>query len=274
MPHQRAASEDFDEDEDWDADGAHALPPSGKVRRRRLPWLRMTLMSGVAVFGLVLLAQEREAVEEVPAEGSVPAAILIAPPPPWQAISDPAPFYALEHPEGLPPPALAARRHASGGREDSLRFGAFGEPGHARLTLVRDIRERQPGSFYVDMVRRAAQAGLSVARSAQSRSLETKFGTVEAAPLVLQAAAEQSCLAFRFAHGELAFGFAGWLCGSDAKPVSEDQLACFIDRLSLAKGVEDAALKVYFAQAEQRRGHGCAPVARLQAPKVRSAARS
>jgi hypothetical protein len=127
----------------------------------------------------------------------------------------------------------------------------------------------------VDLVRRAAFAGLSVVRSAQSRPLATKFGIAEAAPVVLAESAEQPCLAFRFAHGELAFAFTGWICGAEDRPVTEAQLACLIDRLAPAKGGDDHALKVLFAQVESRRDPVCSPVARLGGPKAtRSASRS
>jgi hypothetical protein len=253
------------ETDDYDFTHPRELRPADRVRRR-LPWLRMTLMSGVVIFALVYLAQQQEPETAGGETGFVPQAVLIAPPPTWQPLAGAAPLYALEGPEGLLPLAFEARRHAGGGREDELRFGSFGEAGYGRVALARDIPEPEARSFYVDLVRRAAFAGLSVARSAQSRPLATKFGTGEAAPVVLAEAAEQACLAFRFAHGEIAFAFTGWICGSDDKPVSEAQLACLIDRLALAKPGEDAALKGLFAQAQSRRDPACAPVARLQSP--------
>jgi hypothetical protein len=268
----RQAAFDDDPFDGFEDDAPVRLAPAGRVRARRLPWLRMSLMSGVAVFGLVILAQEQQAVDPEPETGFVPQAVLVAPPPAWQTIPQPSALYALVGTEGALPHALAARRHSTGGREDRLQFGSPGEPGYGLVSLVRGIREGQAGSFYVDMVRRAAEAGLSVARSGQAARLDTKFGPVETAPLVLAGAAEQACLAFRFSDGELAFGFAGWLCGSEGRGVQADQLACFLDRLALAKGGDDPALRILFAQADERRSQACAPVARLPAQKVKAAA--
>ena len=261
MPPLAMTDEETDE-----IDEARELRAADRVRSRRLPWLRMTLMAGIAIFGLVYLAQEQAPQTADGDDGSVPKAVLIAPEPTWRPLADAAPLYALEGADGRPPFAFEARRHASGGREDELRFGSFGEPGYGRIALARNIPEPAARSFYVDLARRAAFAGLAVARSAQSRPLATKFGTAEAARVVLAGSAEHDCIAVRFAHGEVAFAFAGWICGSEGKPVTEAQLACLVDRLALSKGGEDPALKVLFAQAESRRDPACAPVARLQPP--------
>ncbi|HEX2509880.1 MAG TPA: hypothetical protein VHK66_05115, partial [Microvirga sp.] len=113
-------------------------------------------------------------------------------------------------------------------------------------------------SFYVDLVRHAAEAGLSVVRSAQAAPLPTKFGMAEAAHVTFAGESEQTCLAIRFAHPEMQFGLQGWLCGS---PVGEGHLTCLVDRL-VVTGNEDPALKVLFAQAERQRLPACAPQAR------------
>jgi hypothetical protein len=131
------------------------------------------------------------------------------------------------------------------------------------LSLTRGPTERPSDRFYVDLVRRAAAAGLAVVRSGQSAPVATKFGLVEVAPVTLSEGVEQACLAFRFTHPELSFGFQGWLCGAEIRPVAPDQLACFIDRVTLLNGAEDSALKVLFAQAERRRLDSCAPSARI-----------
>jgi len=89
-------------------------------------------------------------------------------------------------------------------------------------------------------------------------------GPVEAAPALFEG--RGSCLAFRFAHPDLAFRLSGWLCGPEGRPVDEEGLVCAIDRLVLAPGVQDPALRVLFAQAERRRTGGCAPLHFAGAP--------
>jgi hypothetical protein len=219
------------------------------------------------------LAQLRQAGETMTG-GEVPSAVLIAPPPAWEPVDRATALYGIESLDPSLPLSTTVRRHTIGGREDTLLLGAFGEPGHARISVSRTIAVPGAGSFYVDLVRQAAQAGLSVARSSQSRPVATKFGTVEVAPAALAEATEQACLAFRYVHGEVIFSFRGWLCGSETKPVSESQLICLIDHLALAGGKDDAALKGLFAQADRKRSESCSPMARLEAPKLKAGSRS
>jgi hypothetical protein len=242
----------------------YAIPveprPGGRPaprRRTSLPWLRMTLTSAVAITVLVILAEEppEPAPEDIP--GAVPRTSLLAPPPLWEPVARPSVLYAVE---GIDrnQAFLEVRRRPGGGREDTLSFGPTGAAGSARLRLVRNVPEPEGQSFYVDLVRHGAEAGLSVVRSAQAAPLPTKFGMAEAANVTFAGESEQTCLAIRFAHPEMQFGLRGWLCGS---PVSEGHLTCLIDRL-VVTGNEDPALKVLFAQAERQRLPACAPQAR------------
>ena len=98
-------------------------------------------------------------------------------------------------------------------------------------------------------------------RSAQAHVVETKFGEAQAADVVFSGPAEQACLAFRLSHPAEDFSIRGWLCGTAERPSSDRQLACAIDRLSLAKAVSDPALKTLFAAAD-RRGAKAAPRSR------------
>ena len=238
------------------------MRPSRHIKRREWPWLRIGVACVAVIAALVHVAQNEERDSLASAATPVPQANLIAPPPPWQAVARPAPVYAVEDVDGKAMPVmLDVRRHVSGGREDTLTFGVFGEAGYARLSLTRGAAEPESGRFFVDLVRRAASAGLAVARSGQSEAVTTKFGTVEAASVTLADTAEQPCLAFRFAQGDTAFGFQGWLCGSETLPISTGQLACFIDRLALV-ATDDPSLKGVFAQSDRRRLEACAPAAR------------
>jgi hypothetical protein len=243
------------------------MRPARQIRRREWPWLRIGVASVAVIAALAYAAQNEERDPRDAAGGPVPYASLIAPPPPWQPIARPAPTYAVEDADGKAMPVmLDVRRHVSGGREDTLTFGVFGEAGYARLSITRGFAEPESGRFFVDLVRRAAGAGLAIARSGQSEAVATKFGSVEAASVTLVDTAEQPCLAFRFAHADTSFGFQGWLCGSETVPISTGQLACFLDRLALVSG-DDQQLKAVFAQSDRRRLEACAPALRTAAAR-------
>lgn len=250
---------------EWDEDIADWIDerPSRHVRRTSLPWLRIVLLSSCSIAGLVYLALEGEQASRSPqSQKTVPSSVLIAPAPVWKTISpSPAP-YALEKPSG--PVALEARQNTDGTREDTLVLGSIGEARSARISLVQGTQE-PTGSLFIDIVRRAAVAGLSVARHAQSRMIETKFGSVEAASMTLAGKAEQECQAFRFADPEMDFGFQGWLCGGT---IDDQQLSCFIDGIALGAGTSPS-LKAVFARAERNRTAACGTGARTAAIDVR-----
>jgi hypothetical protein len=229
-------------------------------RGRPLPWFRMGLLCAGMVAGLAYLAAPPQ--PEAPEPGEVPLAPLLAPPPVWQPVVRPVPLYALERidPASF---ALDVRRHVGGGREDTLGFGTFGETGYGRLQATRAVTETEPAGFYVDLVRHAARGGVSVVRSTQAAPLATKLGPAEIASVTLAGAnettgaSEAACLALRIAQPKLQFSLRGWVCGSAAEPPSEAQVACLVDRLTLAG--EDPALGALFAESERRRAEGCQP---------------
>lgn len=232
----------------------------------------MAVVCAGMVAGLAHLAQQQQ---PEPAEGpvSVPLAPLIAPPAAWQPVAQPEPLYALE---GISRSTydLEVRRHVDGGREDTMTFGSFGDTGFGLLRMTRGASEPEATSFYVVLVRQAAQAGLSVVRSTQAAPLATKFGPAEIAEVKMagisgEAAAgpsDATCLAWRVPVPDDQFSVSGWVCGSADQPAGAAQIACLIDRLTLADG-EDAGLNVLFAQAERRRIEACRP----PGPRVASA---
>jgi hypothetical protein len=250
MPH---ALVDRDECLDWD--DSRPDEPARPTRRRPFRWLGTGLLSALLVGALAYLAEQRAARQEAAEAVPVPASTLVAPPPTWTPFPEAPPLYAFG---GLAAPAFEARRHAGGGREDVLVAGTLGDVGYAQLTVRRGIAEPPASSFYVDLVRQAAAAGLSVVRSGQAVRLDTKFGPAETAGITLAGPVEQACQAIRFLHPEVSFSVHGWLCGGEARPVTDADLACLMDRLVLT-GSEDPALRVLFAQAERRRLEACSP---------------
>lgn len=261
----RAVTPEWDEDDiaDWVDER-----PSRRLKRRRASWLRVIVMSSCSIAGLAYLALQLEPARQ-PAERpqKIPSSVLVAPAPAWRPLPpSPAP-YALSGTAG--PVAAEARQHGSGAREDTLTLGRFGDFRYAQVSLVQGTAE-PPGSFYIEIVRRAARAGLAVAHQGQSRTVATKFGPLEAAPLTLAAKAEQACQAFRFTDTEAHFSLQGWLCGSSAP--DDAQLACFIDGI-VPTGSASPSLKAAFAQAERSRTDACGPSARTAAVSVRPPAR-
>jgi hypothetical protein len=262
------------------ADDAFAIraplrrPSSGTPARRKrshFPWLRLCLGSGAVTAALVVLARQPEpAVFDGPERPVIDEAPLRAPPPLWQPIAQPTALFALDMPDlqGLPF-AYEARRDGDDAREDTLTFGSAeaGARPYARLIMHQSAQpEPQGSSFFVDLARRAADAGLAVARSTPASGLSTKFGVADVADVGLSGSAERACLGFRFSHPDAPFQLGGWLCGPGGQPASRRQLACLIDGVSLRGS--DAGLRALFAQAERQRDPTCAPPARVaEAPK-------
>jgi hypothetical protein len=156
-----------------------------------------------------------------------------------------------------------ARRHANGrGREDSLSLGSFDEPGaYMRVSLYRPGPEAgDSGTLFLDLARRAAEAGLSVERSAVSTTMTSKFGPIEVADVLLEGPqAGRACLAFRHLSVDPDFRISGWSCGSTGRPVDRVQLACQLDRLNLLSGADDKPLRALFLAAERNRDASCSP---------------
>ena len=237
--------------------------------RRSFPWFRGLILSGLMVAGLVDLA--RSPAREVPPASprAVPGTVLTAPAPSWKSLVRPVALIGLEN--GPAPASLQAREHAGGGREDSLTFGSFDTPSFGRITMTLRSPEAAPGTLFVETVRRAAEAGLSVTRIAPSRGLATKFGIVEVAALTLAGTGERGCQAFRLGDPESGLRIHGWLCGAGGDAVDDRRLACFVDGIGLAAQTDqgqadqrkaDPALDRFFAEAGARRLPACGPASR------------
>jgi hypothetical protein len=231
-----------------------------RAGRSSFGWVRAGLGCAAAIAALVLLARETSRNAPSPAlPAARPPAVLVAPAPSWQPIGDAKPHYALDLAElkGLSA-THEARRHAKGGREDKLAYGIFeSEQAYLRVAVFRGPQEAErPASFFLDLARRAGEAGLAVVRSGRIGTVETKLGTMETAEAVLSDSVERACLAFRLRHAELGLAVHGWHCaGAEAQAPSHP--VCIVDRLAVLPAAEDQALKVLFAQAERRRHPAC-----------------
>ncbi|WP_199088279.1 hypothetical protein [Bosea sp. ASV33] len=180
----------------------------------------------------------------------------------WVAISRPIAIFNLEAPElGREAPAIEARRSREGGqREDLLSFGSFaGSAPHLSLRLkTGDGNAAGTGSFTVALVHAAALRSLAVERGGTPAAIETRFGPLETADIVLGDGSEsRACLAFRTVGPDAPFAMSGWWCAG-AKPSDRKQLTCLIDRLDLANAGAEPELRAAFARSELRRQPGCA----------------
>jgi hypothetical protein len=183
----------------------------------------------------------------------------------WVEIVKPLRLFALAAPDwGRGPTSYTAQRHRDGGgRRDNLTFGTFGtDQPWLHLTLYRlgaDVAVVAP--FFVDMARRAAPAGLAVARMGQPAPLPTRFGTFEVADFTLagQAGAAGSstqCLGFRLRGGKI-LQIGGFACGAPGQPVSRQRLACTLDRIDLISAGDDTELRGFFTGAPIGPGPAC-----------------
>ena len=222
--------------------------------------IRTALGCAAAIFTLVLLARGAMHEAAEPAlKGPVRRAALVAPAAVWQPIPKAKPHYAVAVPELRSlPQAHEARRHADGGREDKLVYGIFeSEQAYLRLALLRGARDAErPASFFLDLARRAGEAGLAVVRSGRTALVATKLGPLETAEVALSDSVERSCLAFRLQHNEVGLVAQGWYCPAAAAEARLDP-ACLIDLVAILPEANDQALQVLFAQAERRRSPAC-----------------
>jgi hypothetical protein len=246
---------------------ALTLPDGASRPARAKPtafgWVRAGLGCAAAIAALVLLARESMRQDSTPAAiRPVRPAVLLAPAPVWHPIPDPKPRFAIDLPElrGIVP-TLEARRHANGGREDKLVYGVFeSDRPYLRLALFRGPPEAGlPASFFLDLARRAGEAGLAVVRSARIATLETKLGPLETAEVVLADSFERACLAFRLQSGS-ELSAQGWRCAGP-EPQERADPACIIDRLGLLPTADDPSLKALVQDADRRRNPSCGPSA-------------
>jgi hypothetical protein len=229
--------------------------------RKRPPrsGLRTALGAAATVLGLALLARE-SGHEEASAPRRVPPAALVAPLAQWQPLAEAKPRFTVEAPEFRAlPRGFEARRRAGGGREDKLVHGTF-ESGDAylRLTVFRGPLEPE-ASFFIELARRAGEAGLGVLRTGRPSSIRTKLGPLETAEAVLADGIERPCRAFRLRH-EAGLSLHGWHCAASGSAGAEAprlaEAACVVDRLAIVAG-DDPDLKAVFAEAQKHHADGC-----------------
>lgn len=186
----------------------------------------------------------------------------------WTTIPAAEPLYGLRTRELIDLPArYVAREHALGGREDVLAFGDYHDEGlHLRLSIYRLGREAPPAStFFVDLARRSAEAGVGITGMGRLTMEDTKFGPAEITDVRLNhEGTERVCQAFR--QTDVAgWQISGWFC--DSTPVEPLEIACFLDHLAVTEAARETPAAALFAAANERRRPECGGVPQPVPPK-------
>ncbi|MEN3929610.1 hypothetical protein WJT86_00880 [Microvirga sp. W0021] len=229
--------------------------PARKKTKKQKPWLLWFASCAVIISGLSYYAvkQTEHDGDRVPDVDTTAA--LVSPPAPWSQVINPAVLFAFDMPElELPNMSVEARTYREGGREDSLSIGSAADPFYLRIVIDRSQQKRS-SSFYIDLVRTAATAGLSVKKTAQSVEYPTKFGSFEFSLVTLAKNTDTSCIAFR-GQGLGRLSMHGWLCGND-EYVSHDMLACFIDRLTPTPALRERDLETEIRALDKNQTEAC-----------------
>ncbi|MBV9246766.1 MAG: hypothetical protein JO366_18360 [Methylobacteriaceae bacterium] len=244
------------------------MPPR---RRRRLTGARIAFAGGASLALAMLVALLHAGVDE---DGMGPAP---GPTDPlaWVDVARPDRLFAFSAPDldRLAAAYEVRRQPAGDGREDLLTFGTPENPTpYTRLVVQRGSRrDGAEVPLFVELARRAAEAGLAIARAGQPQQVATRFGPFEAAEVSVAAAAgSRPCLGFAFVSADPDIRIAGLSCGrGSALPVSG--LSCLIDGLELVAS-DDHRLEDFFADAERRRDGACPHPRRNLVPVTRSEA--
>jgi hypothetical protein len=244
------------------ADNILTSATAARPRPRRRGGLLLPMIASLALGGgLVLLAET--APQSAPQMALAPAAGVAAvpiPPPAWTDVVRPIQLFDIETPElAKLAQSYTERRHQTGGgRQDVLTFGTPDAAAYLRLTVYREGSEATaPAPFFVDMARRAAEAGLSVAKSQPPQAQATRFGSFEMAELTLlrDATPTAPCLGFRMSAPAAHLQMSGLACGTPAR--SPEALGCVLEHLDMAAAGDDRALIGYFADSELHRNPAC-----------------
>jgi len=191
------------------------------------------------------------------------------PAPAWVEDAEGARLFAMPaNAFGSAPAFHAARRQAAGpGRIEQLAFGSpeAGAP-HLRLSLFRAGEEAGASvSFWLEMARRAGEAGLSLERAAAVPDVApTRLGAFHVGALrVRSAESARACLGFRHEAAEPPLVISGLACLAAGERETREALVCALEGLTIADPVADPAAAAFFARARARQPECRAQVARM-----------
>ncbi len=249
-----------------------SAPAGGTLRRlAQVRGLRLALRAGLmALAAAGLVAGGLEAAADLLALGRPAGQALATGAVSWSDINRPIALYDLAGTEfgKLPLGYRARRRRPDGAREDVLTFGTLGtaKP-YLQLSLLRAGPDA-PGDGGQDgladgladaLARLAGLRGLTATRIRDAAPVDTRFGRIEAADLLLwQGGTATPCLGFRGGASDGGvLRVAGFACGAPGRPVGRAALACAVDRIDLVSAGDDAALRAVFVAAARRSGSAC-----------------
>ena len=229
-----------------------AAPAPGRLawRMRFLPWLAACGLTVLLILGLL----DRPAPEPASSEPALS---------PWREAG--APIYELEAAGFIRPPRGEAWTRRQGpGRQDVLTFrDQAGDGAWLRVALhLAGPLDPASGSFYLDLTRAAARAGVAVTRASLPVMHQIRFGGLEVAEVLLaEGEGVRACLGFRLLAGDPDLRILGFACDRERQP-EPGALACTLDGLQLLAPGADEGLARFFATAELARGlepgFGCA----------------
>jgi len=215
-------------------------PLPSRALRRPLPLRALGGMGAAVLAALWLGSLFFEA--GPPAAPPVPASEPL-----WQAEQG---LYRLSGEFG--PASSTARLRRDGARQDMLQIGeTLAAKNHARLVLHQaGAQDQPPGSFYLDVARMAALAGVAVTRSQLPQAIATRFGPLDVAELTLtQGGTERVCAGLRLLVNEPDLRLTGFACLGEGMRDAQT-FACFIDRLELDGARAAPSLAAFFAKAQ------------------------
>lgn len=150
------------------------------------------------------------------------------------------------------------RRHRSGeGRHDILTFGAAASTTQA-FVRIAIYRPGNDGAVPIDAMEAVASVAADSRIDAELRdagaNVITKFGELATVEMqLLNGNTPRNCLAAAGKFDEPGLGIVVWYCNPGAELVAVGQVACLLDRLSLASSGRDEKLIEFFAKAELNR---------------------
>lgn len=193
---------------------------------------------------------------------AAPAALALppdpAPVPAWIEDVEGARLFVMQaNAFGAAPAFHRTRRQTTGpGRIEQLAFGSP-DPGspHLRLSLFRAGEEAGASvSFWLEMARRAGEAGLSLERAPAVPDLApTRLGPFHVGALRVRGAeGARMCLGFRLEASAPLLVISGLACADASEREARDALVCALEGLAIADPAADREAAAFFARARSR----------------------
>jgi hypothetical protein len=232
-------------------------------KRRKAMYLGLSALTIMLFTGLFWGEKKEPPLQQTPMREHISPSAM------WQPLAKPPLTFAFSAPEWekFPQTYQVWQHEGLGLMEDRLALGRFSEIGmHAQLAVFRSTSSSRTSdatsffarTFYLDLVRASAQNGLGMMRLGRVDPIKTKFGLLETADVVLSdGTSERICLGYRHISIDSQLRFNGWLCGDPQHTASREDLACFVDTISVKPNGGDPALRQAFATMKSKQNPSC-----------------